>query len=142
MSPVLRNVLAVIAGLATGMVVNMGLIIIGAMAVPPPEGVDPMNAESIAANIHLFEVKHFIFPFLAHAIGTLAGAFVATKIGASRHLVFAMTIGGFFFVAGIINLTQIPAPLWFAIVDVTFAYLPMGWLGYQIGRKRKPTFSE
>ena len=53
MNPVLKNILAVIGGIAIGMGVNMGLIILSGSIIPPPEGVDPMNAESIKANIHL-----------------------------------------------------------------------------------------
>jgi hypothetical protein len=30
--------------------------------------------------MHLFEPRHFIFPFLAHSLGTFAGAFVATLL--------------------------------------------------------------
>jgi hypothetical protein len=33
--------------------------------------------------MHLFEPRHFIMPFPAHAVGTLAGALVAYLIAAS-----------------------------------------------------------
>ena len=75
--PIVRNILAVIAGIVLGSVVNMGLITIGPSVVAPPEGVNVNDMESLKSSMHLFQPKHFIFPFLAHAIGTLAGAFVA-----------------------------------------------------------------
>jgi hypothetical protein len=30
---------------------------------------------------------------------------------------------------------QLPAPLWFDLVDLIFAYFPMAWLGYKIVSK-------
>jgi hypothetical protein len=133
MNPVLKNILAVVGGIAIGMGVNMGLIILSGSIIPPPEGVDPMNAESIKANIHLYEFKHFIFPFLAHALGTLAGAFVAAKFAATHKMKFALGIGAFFLAGGIANTFMIPAPTWFIVVDLIAAYLPMGWLGGKLG---------
>jgi hypothetical protein len=33
--------------------------------------------------MHLFEPRHFVMPFLAHALGTLAGALAAFLIAAT-----------------------------------------------------------
>lgn len=129
MNPMIRNILAVIAGIVVGMVVNMGLIMLGSVVIPLPDGVDVTNAESISASIHLFELKHFIFPFLAHALGTLAGAYVVAKLAVSHQMRFALSIGAFFLIGGIANLFLIPGPTWFAIVDLVGAYIPMGWIG-------------
>lgn len=129
MNPVIRNVLAVIAGIIIGSVVNMTLINISGSIIPPPAGIDVSNLESIKASAHLFEAKHFIFPFLAHAVGTLVGAFVAALIAASRKLTFALGIGVFFLIGGLVASFLIPAPLWFIVLDIVVAYLPMAWLG-------------
>ena len=95
MNTVLRNVLAVIAGLIVGAIVNMALVMVGGALIPAPAGVDVTNVESIRASIHLFEAKHFVFPFLAHAIGTLIGALVASLIGGSNRMLLAMIVGVF-----------------------------------------------
>ena len=76
MSIILRNLFSLVAGIVAGGVVNMGLITLGPSIIPPPAGVDVTNAASLAAGIHLFEPRHFVVPFLAHALGTLAGALV------------------------------------------------------------------
>ncbi|MDR9397725.1 hypothetical protein [Salibacter sp.] len=68
MHPVLRNVLIVIGGLIIGSFVNMGIIMISGSIIPPPEGVDPSNMESLKNGMDQFEAKHFLFPFLAHAL--------------------------------------------------------------------------
>lgn len=129
MNPILRNILAVVAGVLLGMVVNMGLITISSSVIPPPEGVDVTNMESLKANMHLLGPKHFIFPFLAHALGTLAGAFVAALIAATHKMKFALGIAAFSLLGGISAAFMIPAPTWFIVLDLVGAYLPMGWLG-------------
>ena len=129
MNPILKNILAVVAGLVLGSVVNMGLIMLSSSVIPPPEGVDVTNMESLKSSMHLFEPKHFIFPFLAHALGTLAGAFTAARLAASHQMKFALGIGAFFLIGGIANVFMLPSPAWFTILDLVGAYIPMGWLG-------------
>ena len=135
MNPIIKNILAIIAGVIIGMAVNMGLIMLNGSIIPPPEGVDPMDMESLKANMHLFQPRHFIMPFLAHALGTLAGAFTAAKLGASHHLKLALGVGVFFLIGGISNLTMLPSPTWFAVLDTVGAYIPMGWLGAKLAKR-------
>ena len=134
MKIIIRNVLAVIVGLVLGSSVNMGLIVLAPSLIPPPAGVDVTNAQSIAASIHLFEPKHFVFPFLAHALGTLVGALAAFLIAGSRRPVFAYAIGVTFLAGGVAASFMIPAPAWFIVLDLVGAYLPMAWLGHTIGK--------
>jgi hypothetical protein len=136
MKPILRNVLAVVAGLVVGSVVNMGLIMVSGRVIPPPAGADITTLEGLRSSIHLFEPRHFLFPFLAHALGTLAGAFTAAAIAATRKMMFAMVIGVCFLAGGVTNVFMLPAPTWFVIVDLVGAYLPMGWLGGKLGTRR------
>ena len=135
MSPVVKNIIAVVIGLIIGSVVNMGIIMLSGSIIPLPEGVDATNMESLKSGMHLFEFKHFIFPFLAHAIGTLAGAYLTTRLAASHHLKFALLVGAFFLIGGIMNVIQLPSPVWFTVVDLVMAYFPMAWLGWQLGQK-------
>lgn len=140
MNPIFRNVLAVIAGVVIGSVVNMGLINISGKIIPPPAGVDVTNIESLKASMHLFAPKHFIFPFLAHALGSLVGAFVAFIVAASHKIKFAIGIGAFFLIGGITSVFMLPAPTWFAVLDLVFAYIPMGWLGGKLAEKSNIRF--
>lgn len=93
MNTVLRNVLAVIAGILIGSVANIAIVMLGGIAIAPPAGVDPSNMESVRASIHLFEAKHFLFPFLAHAVGALVGGLVASLIAGSKRMVMALIVG-------------------------------------------------
>jgi hypothetical protein len=135
MPPVLRNVLAVVAGLVIGSVVNGGLIALSPSLIPPPAGVDVSTAEGLVKGMHLLESRHFIMPFLAHALGTLAGAVTAYLIAVSRKVTLAYVIGAVFLCGGIAACFMIPAPAWFMALDLIAAYLPMAWLGIRIGRR-------
>jgi hypothetical protein len=95
--------------------------------------VDVNDAESLARAMPLFEPRHFIMPFLAHALGTLAGAIAAYLIAASHKPTFAYVIGVVFLCGGIAACFMIPAPAWFMALDLVVAYLPMAWLGSWIG---------
>ena len=129
MNPILKNIIAIIAGGIVGIIVNSSLINVGPMIIPPPEGADITTMEGLKETMHLFKPKNFIFPFLAHALGTLVGAFVAAKIAASHKMKIALGIGVFFLLGGIYVVTLIPSPTWFNILDIVAAYIPMGYLG-------------
>lgn len=126
------NILAVLLGVILGGVVNMALIVSGPMIIPPPDGVDVTSVESIAASIHLFEPRHFLFPFLAHALGTLAGAVITLLLSKTHRHTLAYGVGALFLLGGITNAASIPAPTWFIALDLIVAYLPMAWLAIQL----------
>jgi len=135
MHPIARNFLAVLLGLVLGSMVNMALVMVSGHIIPPPEGADTSTMEGLQAAIPLFEPKHFIFPFLAHALGVVVAAYLVTVIAASRHFVLAMTAGGIFLLGGIANVMMLPSPMWFNVLDLVGAYIPMAWIGWRIGRK-------
>lgn len=135
MPTIARNVIAVIAGIVVGGAVNGALITFSPSVIPPPPGVDVSNAESLAAAMHLFEPRHFVMPFLAHALGTLTGALAAYLIAATHRARIAYGIGVLFLCGGIAACFMIPAPAWFIALDLLVAYIPMAWLGIQMGKR-------
>lgn len=139
MQKLIRNLLAILAGIIIGGSVNMAIVMIGPSLIPVPTGVDVSNAESISNSIHLFEPKHFVMPFLAHALGTLAGALTAYLIAVSHKANIAYAIGVLYFIGGVVASFMIPAPTWFITLDLVAAYLPMAWLAIQLGVWIKPT---
>jgi hypothetical protein len=136
MQSTLRNILAIITGLVVGSFVNMGLIKLSGSIIPPPEGADITSMEGLKASMHLFETKHFLFPFLAHAIGTLTGASLAALITMSNKMRVTIGISCFFLIGGIVNVISLPSPLWFSLIDLIGAYIPMGYLGFRLVSKR------
>jgi hypothetical protein len=103
----------------------MGIILAGTELMPLPEGLDPMNASD-------WEFKYFLTPFLAHTLGTLAGAYSAALIAVNQKKTFALVIGSWFLLGGITMVFIIPAPAWFICLDLTAAYIPMGLLGWSL----------
>jgi hypothetical protein len=131
----LRNALALIGGIAIGGAVNMALITLGTSVIAPPAGVDVNDAASLSASMHLFEPRHFLMPFLAHAVGTLAGSLASYVIAATHKVSIAYVVGAVFLCGGVAASFMIPAPTWFIALDLVVAYLPMAWIGVQIGTR-------
>lgn len=121
--------LAFVLGATFGSVANMMVITYGPMVVPQPESTDFTTPEAAAASMELLEPHHFIVPLVAHALGTLLGAFLAAKIAKKRRLGVALSIGAFFLLGGIMAAVMIGSPMWFNVVDLVLAYIPMAWLG-------------
>lgn len=140
MPKLLRQVFAVVVGIIVGGCVNMALITLSPALIPPPAGVDVTNPESLQQSIHLFQPQHFLMPFLAHALGTFSGALVAYLLAATHNRQLAFGIGVFYCCGGLAASFMIPAPLWFIVLDLLLAYLPMAWLAMWLGfRLQKAT---
>lgn len=137
MNPIVKNILAVLVGLVVGAMVNMGIVMLSGSIIPPPEGANVTNMEGLKASMHLFTAKHFIMPFLAHAIGTLVGAILTAYIAANRNMVLAIAVGAFFLSGGIQMVMELPSPMWFNVLDLVCAYIPMAFIGYKIAESLK-----
>ena len=125
---ILKNIAFVFIGIILGMFVNMGLIYISGYAIELPENFDPMNAIN-------WEPKYFIFPFLAHALGTFSGALLVSKLSKNSSIVLPLIIGVYFLTGGIYMVTILPAPYWFIILDLSCAYIPMAMLAWKMSKK-------
>jgi hypothetical protein len=132
MNPRIKNMLAIAAGIFIGGIVNGLIVNIGGKIVPLPAGVNANTTEGLKAGIHLFETKHFLFPFLAHAIGTLIGAFLAAFISDTNKLRATLVVGVVFLLGGVYMVFVLPAPTWFNIADLLLAYLPFAFVGYKL----------
>ena len=136
MNPILRNVLAVIVGILAGSSLNMAIIMVSSSIIPPPAGADVTTMEGLTASMHLFTPINFLMPFLAHALGTLLGAYLAALIAVSHKMIFGLVVSTCFLVGGIMNVMMLPSPLWFSIVDIAGAYFPVGYLGAKLAIRK------
>ncbi len=130
-----RGVIGVVLGSIIGGQLNMWIINHSTDFIPAPAGADVKTMEGLQKSIHLFEPKHFLMPFLAHALGTLVAAFLAGLIANRSRKRAAMIPGVLFFIGGAFAVSMLPAPLWFNITDLVLAYIPMAMLGYWISTK-------
>jgi len=134
MNPIIRNILAVVAGWLGGSAINIGLIQIGHMLFPI-EGIDPSDMDALAEVMPTLGFEYFIFPFLAHALGTIVGTAIASFIAVSHKMKLSLVVGGLFLLGGIMVNFMIPGPIWFTVADIIFAYIPMAWIGGKIAAK-------
>ncbi len=134
MKTIVRNIIAIIIGWFIGSFVNMGLVETGHTLIPI-EGLDPNDMNALAKVMPTLSAKYFIFPFLAHALGTLLGAIVAGWIAASHKMKFSLAIGVLFLLGGIVVSFMLPAPIWFIACDIIIAYIPMAFIGGKIVKK-------
>ena len=132
MKPVVKNTLAVIAGAVIGSLVNITLVNIGPYVVPLPEGADISTMEKLRESMQLFTPVNFLFPFLAHALGTLVGAYFAAGFACSHHLKLALIVGVLFLAGGISAVNMLGGPTWFNVTDLMLAYIPMSYLGAKL----------
>jgi len=131
MHPILKSILAVFIAIFVGSMINCAFVELGPALIPPPSGLDLTTEEGLLAAMPLMEPKHFIFPFLAHALGTFIGAYIAARFSENRKKTKAMIIGAVFLIGGIQMVFILPTtPLWFVITDLLLAYMPCAYAGY------------
>lgn len=116
----------------------MALINLGGVLVPPPAGVDMSTMDTVRASLPLLAPRHFVFPWLAHGLGTLLGAYLAARLAVSRKLASSLAIGGLFFAGGSVMVKLVGGPSWFIAADLLLAYFPMAYLGFLLASSLKP----
>lgn len=132
-----RLLLGIVLGFLVGSLVNMALIRLGHVVVPPPAGLDPSDIEALKVAMASFGPRQFIFPWLAHASGTLAGAWLACRMASGWRWKPAAAVGVLFFLGGLLMVGMVPAPRWFVVADLVGAYAPFAWLGYRLAQGGK-----
>jgi hypothetical protein len=128
----IRNILAVVAGLVTGSYCNMLIIENGHHLMTLPEGFRFSDPENMKNGLMTLAPQYFAIPFLAHAAGVLIGGIIAALLGKGNKKRNAFVISLVFLLAGITMVFLMEAPLWFEITDLSLAYLPMGYLAGKI----------
>ena len=111
----------------------MGIVLLG-HAVRPLTDVNPTDPSYLERLSESLTLGDLVAPFLAHALGTLVGAYVCARLARTHKRGLALGIGALFLLGGIMVAIQLPAPLWFEIVDILFAYLPMALLGVYLAK--------
>ncbi len=122
------NIVALILGVLIGGLVNMLIVSNGSALIPFPEGYDMTSMESMAKTMNLLSPKNYVIPWLAHAVGTLVGALITFNIAKTFKFYLGLTVCIFYLAGGIYMVVSLPSPLWFDILDLGLAYLPMAWL--------------
>ena len=117
-----RTFIAIVIGLFIGATVNMSLIKLGNFLFPITGTFEEFYISGDCT------IYHFIFPFLAHALGTLVGTLIAILISNDHKKISSFIVGVFFLAGGISVNLMISSPLWYSVVDIILAYIPMSLL--------------
>ena len=122
-----RNVIAVIVGLAAGMAVNMSLVMLNAYVLfPMPEGMDMNDPEQMNAWVATLPTAAFFVVIAAHLGQSFVGGWVAARLGSSRPMLLAMIVGLASLAGGIMSMMSIKGPAWF-VIELPL-YLVVAWL--------------
>ena len=97
----------------------------------PIKGIDSNDIEAYIRIVPSLNAEFFLFPFLAHAIGTFLASFLCVLIAFNHKLKLCVMIGVLFLLGGIYMSIIIPAPFWFILIDLIFAYIPMALLAWK-----------
>ena len=130
-----RRILSVIAGLLVAMVVITGVEAVIPLLYPVPPGLDMKDPAAFKVYVAALPIGALLMVILAHSLGALVGAVVATLIAGRASIWPGMIVGALVMVAGIVNLFQISHPVWFSVVDLLL-YLPAAYGGARLMLKR------
>lgn len=137
MNPVLRSILAVLAGLVVAGILISIIEAVGHTLYPLPPGIDPSDREAISGIMQNAPAGALIFVLLAWDIGNLAGSWVAARLAGRNPMPHAIIVGALLLAGAIYTMIIIPHPAWFwvaALVITAAATYVGGRLG---GRKAK-----
>lgn len=130
----LRNIGAGIAGIvAAGSLVGI-IEKIGHTIFPTPADLDTGNVDVMRAYIDTLPLGALLTVAVAWFIGSLAGTFIACRIGNARPLVWVLIVGGMMFAGAAFNLTIIPHPIWFSVLGIGGIFAGT-WIGMLLGRR-------
>ena len=90
---ILKRTIVLFLCVFIGAQVNGAILTLGTTLIPAPAGFDLNTMDGLKAAVPFLEAKHYLFPFLAHAIGTLISALLITRFLTSQQLVFSMMAG-------------------------------------------------
>lgn len=129
---IIKSILAIIAGIVVGSIINAAIIFLCNAIFGAPEGMVLWDEESVKAHADKLTTANFIGTLLAHQLGTLVGAFTTAKIAPFRKMIFPLVVGVWFLAGGIYAVSLIMPPVWFSIGDILL-YVPVAIIGGKLG---------
>lgn len=135
MHPVVRSVLAAVAGVVAAGIVIALMEAIGHTLFPLPGHIDPVHADSLQASMDDIPPGSMLFVIAGWGLGTFFGALAAARLARRFALVHACCVGFIMMAMAVIIMTLIPHPTWFFITAI--AIFPIAtWLGARGGERR------
>jgi hypothetical protein len=135
MKKTIYTVLWVVLSLVFGSLINGLIIYIAPLIIKYPVGVSFATEESTIQSMKLLHPIHFIIPFVAHALGIFISTLLMAIYVKNNFLKLAIFISVLYLFAGVLNVIMYPSPIWFIVLDLVVAYIPIGYLGAKLGVK-------
>ena len=138
MSPLLRNILSIIAGtlLATAIMFLLELLYAKVATLPPGVSVadlkDPLKAKAAMAKM---PTSAFVGILVIYAFSAFVGGITATLCAGKKSAVPALVMGFILLASGIMDGVQMAEPMWFMVI-MSAAFLVFSWLGFVVVRNR------
>jgi hypothetical protein len=127
-----KNIAAGVAGVILAVALVWLVETVGHSVYPPPTDLNFADRDVMRTYLTTLPFAAFLFVGGAWFVGTLAGTFVACKIGNAKPITYAIVVGGLMLIATAANLIMIPHPLWFSILGVV-GIIVAAWLGMTLG---------
>ena len=138
MKNIVQNIFAILLAIFAASIITFSIIVLGHSIVPTPDGIDTNNFESIKSNFHLFQAKHFLFPLLAHVLGTFVSSYLLSRFAKTYKFWFAIGIGIIFMLASLSLSLRIGHLNWIGIIEIA-QYIPVSVLGYEVWQRTSST---
>jgi hypothetical protein len=136
MNPMVRSVVAITGGLVAAFVLIMLGQAAGSPFFPAPAGTDTSDPDSMRRAMRSLPVAAFLVVLAAYALGSLVGGWVAARFAPKAPLAHALGVGAILTFAGVVNLTSLPHPAWFWVVNLP-EFILFAWLGAQVAAPRR-----
>lgn len=131
----MRNVLAMLAGVIVAMVLMVLLQSVAHQVYPPPAGLDYTKPEVREAIMMQAPMGALLIVLSSYLVGTLVGAWVAARLSADAPLRQGYLIGALLVAASVLNLRAVPHPLWFIVANMAVV-IAGAWIGARLGVKK------
>src|SRR5205823_1202661 len=124
--PMIRSILAIVAGLVVAIILFMAVELLGGLLFPfaPPPGVDPWtNPEAMKTHIASLPLAAFLLVLAGWFLGTFCATVLALRIARRAPAVHALILCGVLLLTALLNLLSFPHPTWFWVA--TFVTFPL-----------------
>ena len=132
---ILKRVLAVFVGIMFGGLVVWAVEMLGHSLYPPPANFDFNDKNALDAFITNAPFGSKLFIIIAYASGSFIGGLITQLIAQTKTNTPSLITGTFLMIAGIMNMLNIPHPLWMVISCVA-VFIPFAYLGGFVIRKK------
>lgn len=137
MKPVLKNTVAVIAGVIAASIVMMAVEGMNGKVLYPElakaaEGVT--DREALKSIFAAAPVGALLVVIVGWVLGGVAGGWVATRLSAAQNGNQWLIVGVLLTLLGIVNNLMLPPPVWFWLATI-LVFIPAAWAGSRLAGK-------